>query len=130
MLLPHYVSEYPRIDGTGARTHHQPFERSEAHGGIDTLAIANGSQRTTISEVTTYEAERRGLATQQVSCAPRAVFVIDAVKTVAANSSLEPVVRARIHGGRERHRFMKASIEDRNLWNVLAQQLFDGLHTL
>src|SRR5579863_102038 len=97
MLLPHYVSEYPRIDGTGARPHHQPFERSEAHGGIDTLAIPNGGQRATIPQVATYEAERLSLAAHEMRGSPCAVLVIDAVKTVAANSCLEPIVRTRIN---------------------------------
>src|SRR5580704_9247939 len=115
MLLPHQIREYSRIDGTRACAHHQAFERSEAHGGIDTLAIANGGQRTTISQVTIYEAERIRLATQQMSRAPRAILVIDAVKTVAADSRLEPIVRPRINCGGERHLFMKTCIEDRNL---------------
>src|ERR1700722_17477951 len=53
--------------------------------------------------------------------------MIDPVKSVASNSLLEPIVGAGVSCRRQRHRSMKASIEDCYLTDF-TQQFCDDLH--
>src|SRR5215813_11923814 len=53
--------------------------------------------------------------------------MIDAVKSIAANAALEPVIRSRIDCRRRRHLAMKSRIEDGKLWNS-SQYALDDLH--
>ena len=55
--------------------------------------------------------------------------MIDAVKSVAANVVLEPVIRTGINCRRQWHLAMKAGIENRDLRNG-SQDTLDNLHTL
>ncbi len=48
--------EHCRVDGTRAGTHDEAFERGEAHGGINALAVQNGGAAGTVTEVSGNEA--------------------------------------------------------------------------
>ena len=51
IFFSHQVREDAGIDGTRTCAHHQTVERSEAHGGVDALAAADRSERTTVAKV-------------------------------------------------------------------------------
>ena len=48
--------EDSRVDASGAGTHDEAFERGEAHGGINALAVQNGGAAGTVTEVSGNEA--------------------------------------------------------------------------
>ena len=74
--------------------------------------------------------QRRYIPPKHLSSAVCAVFVIDSVKTVAANASaLVPDVRHWIDESFRRQGAVKAGIEYRNLRDI-GQQLFDQLDPL
>ena len=113
----------PGIHRARARPHHQPFERREAHRRIDALAVADRGQRTAVAQVAGDHALR--LRAQDFGRPPRDVLVADAVKAVAADALLQPVVRAGIDVGGGRQRGVKGGIENRDLRDAVAQLSFD-----
>jgi hypothetical protein len=42
---------------TGAGAHHQPFQRGQAHGGIDGLAVLDGADGATVAQVAVDDVE-------------------------------------------------------------------------
>ena len=71
--------------------HHEAFERGKTHGRIDAAAFADRRQRAAIAEMASHQMLTVGAA-QQLLRAFCAVLMIDAVKSVAADSLLEPLV--------------------------------------
>src|SRR5438132_1311779 len=73
--------------------------------------------------------QRRWIAVEQLSGASGAVLMIDAMKSVAADVVLEPLIRTGINCRRQWHVPMKAGIENGDLRNR-SQDALDNLHTL
>src|SRR5947208_15380731 len=93
------MNQNSRVYRTRTRPHHQSFERRETHGGIHALTAINSGQGTAISQVAGDYLQRRYVLPKHLSSAVCAIFVIDSVKTVAANAfPLVPYVRHWIDG--------------------------------
>ena len=72
---------------------------------------------------------KRGDVTPDKLCRTmRAVFMIDAVKSIAPDTALIPLIRAGIDFGLHRQRAMKTSIKDSDLRNV-GQNVVDQFNT-
>src|SRR6266480_7139085 len=74
-----------------------------------------------------HQFERVQVSAQKLCGTPRAILMIDPVKSVAANTVFEPLIRPRIHRRSRRQSAMKSGIENRDLRNS-AQELFNNLH--
>ena len=70
--VPHQVDQNAGIHRARARSHHQTFERREAHRGIDALAVADRGQRTAVAQVAGDHAQR--LALPRISAARRDTY--------------------------------------------------------
>jgi hypothetical protein len=46
-----------RIDVTGAGAHHQAFQRGQAHGGVDGLAVLDGADGAAVAQVAVDDVE-------------------------------------------------------------------------
>ena len=51
----HEIGKDAGTDGARPGSHHETFERSEAHGGVYAAAIANGGEGTAVSQVARYD---------------------------------------------------------------------------
>src|SRR5258708_6934581 len=114
-LLALQVEENRGVERARAGTHHQPFERSEAHRGIDALPTKNRGQRAAATQMAVDDTQQGKLLPNQLSAALRTVRVADAVKTIAANALLEPAIGTRIDLRDPWHRMVIGGVEDRDL---------------
>ena len=71
IVFAHQVSEYAGIDGARTRAHHQAFQRSEAHGGVDAAAVLDGGQRAAVSQMTGYDLQCAQFFAQELRSALR-----------------------------------------------------------
>src|SRR5260370_38602087 len=94
-LLALQVEENRGVERARAGTHHQPFERSEPHRGIDALPTKNRGQRSAATQMAVDDTKQGKLLPNQSSAACRTVRVADAVKTIAANALLDPTIVTR-----------------------------------
>lgn len=61
------VEEDGRVEGAGAGTHDKAFERCEAHGGVDALAVHDGGAAGAVAEVSCDEAGFFGLLAENLA---------------------------------------------------------------
>ena len=114
-FVPLQVHEDSRIDGAGARRHHQAFQRRETHGGVDALAVLDRAHRSSASQVANQQAAHLTLS-EQLRRAAGSVLVGQTVEAIAADAVLhQPIVGNSIGIGCRRKRRMKGRIEDSDL---------------
>src|SRR5439155_16393948 len=97
-------------------SHHQSFKRCEAHRGVNAVTFANGRKRTTVAQVAGHQLERYETLVQEFCSALRAILVIDAVESVAANASTEPFVGTWVYDCWQWHLSMEPRIENSHLF--------------
>src|SRR5208282_725275 len=105
------------------------IQGSEAHRRVDTAAPKHRCYGAAVAEVTDHQSQLLFILPQELSRPICAIPMIDAVESIAANATLEPLIRPRVDGSRQRHLAMKPGIEYSDLRNF-PQKILDGLHTL
>ena len=110
ILLLHEQRNDSGIDGTAAGTHHDAFQGSQTHGGIEALAVLNGSDGRTVAQMAGNDLQI--LTAKHLSSTQGYVTVGGAVEAVAADAVLLIVlVRQCIHIGVVGHRLVEAGVE-------------------
>ena len=82
----HDVHENTQIQVTGAATHDEAFNRSEAHGGLHRLAIFDGGDRGTTAEVAGHNLRLLPVLADESGSFLGYVFVAGAVESVTADA--------------------------------------------
>src|SRR5271169_3628783 len=93
--MAYQVSKDRRVDGTGARPHHQALKWRESHGGVHAFSIANSAQGSAVAQMADNHAKR--IAVQNFRGAARRILMAEPVESIAPNAECEPLVRSRIN---------------------------------
>ena len=110
------VEEDCRVEATGTGAHDKTFERSEAHCGIDALAVQNRRAAGAVAEVGRDEASFFGLGAENVAGFGSHKAVACAVGAVTADAVFFiELVRNTIEVSLLRHRLVESRIEHGNL---------------
>ena len=118
-LAAHDVGEDGRIDGAGARAHHEALQRREAHGGVDGLPVVDRRDGAAVAQMARDEPQIAQRATEQVRRLLSRVAVARAVGSVAADAVVVVVAgRQGVHVGLGRHRGVEGGVEDGDLGRV------------
>src|SRR5262249_35852384 len=117
------------VNRTRASAHHEAFERSKTHGGVDAAPFANRRQRTAVAQMTRHQFQRLQVLSQELRSTRRAIPMIDAVETITVNAAFVPFIRPWVEGRGQRHPAMEPGVENRDLWDT-SQQLLNDFHAL
>ena len=110
ILLLHEQRNDRGIDGTAAGTHHDAFQGSQTHGGIEALAVLNGSDGRTVAQMAGNDLQI--LTAQHFSGTQGYVTVGGTVEAVAADAVLLIVlIGQRIHICVVGHGLVEAGVE-------------------
>src|SRR6476469_410105 len=105
------MNEDAWIDRTRSTAHHQSFQRRKSHRRVNTHALANGCQRTSVAQMTANQPQICQLLTQNVGGPTRAILMANSVKTVAPNPIFQPFIGAWINKGCGRQLCVKSCIK-------------------
>lgn len=73
-----------RIEGSAAGAHHKSVQRGKTHAGVDNLAVLNGGDGRTVSEMAGDELESLKASAGQLAVTGRNITVGGSVEAVAA----------------------------------------------
>src|SRR5712692_3798923 len=90
--------------------------------------MTNGRQRAPVAEMTSDQPKRLQVSSENLSGALSAILVANSVKAVAADSVLEPLIRAAVDISRRGQAGMERRVEYRHLRNPRAQDRFGGFN--
>ena len=90
------LQQDPRVEISGAGSHHQALERGHAHAGLHAAAILDGRDAGAAAEVTGDDAQFLRRLVQVLRDAGGHITMTDAVKSKAPDAPLLPFIRYRI----------------------------------
>ena len=118
------------IDVTRTGAHDEAFEGSQAHAGVNALAILHGSNAGSVADVAGDDAATLGLDAQELAHTLTDVAVAGSVETIATYAMLLiQVVGQGIHVSVVGHGLVEGSVEHTYLWDVW-QEGRNGVHAL
>jgi len=110
------VEEDGRVEATGTGAHDKAFERGEAHGGIDALAVQDGGAAGAVAEVSRDEAGFFGLGAEYLASFGSHEAVACAVGAVTADAVVFiELVRDAVKVSLLRHGLVECRIEHGDL---------------
>ena len=115
-LLFQQIEQNPRIDISGACSHHQPFQWCKSHRRIDTFPRFDRRRTRTVSKMQRNQITLHCLFPQQLSRLVPQIVVRKSVKTVTTNIEFKRHrLRQCISIRNLRHTLMKRRIKQYNL---------------
>src|SRR5262245_14078105 len=113
-----------RIEISASRSHDQPLERGQPHGGVDAFAAEHCASAAAIAEVGTYKGTFSRWFSQQSSRSLRHESMARAMEAIATDTMLLiKVVWHCVEVSLLRQSLVKSCIENRHLWQPREETL-------